>query len=201
MLMKTAALAGMIGPALFGGMLVILTILEYDFMRSLRWHPIHAATTDWPSGLALGPHGGWMVATFILGGLLLALFAFSLQRFFPNSLGPTLLFVAGIALAMLSSLTDPTYRTTPATLHGEIHDAAYILLGLSFLPGLFIFALAFGRQPEWRSHARLTWLMLALTVPTFIIKGVAFYIFLLSVLVWVELTAVRIWQLIHAEAK
>ena len=35
-----AALAGMIGPIALAVALVSLSILEYDFMRSLRWHPM-----------------------------------------------------------------------------------------------------------------------------------------------------------------
>ena len=31
---KLAALAGMIGPFLFGSVLLVLTVVEYDFMRS-----------------------------------------------------------------------------------------------------------------------------------------------------------------------
>ncbi len=196
-LVRFAALAGMIGPLLFGAMLVVLTVLEYDFMRSLRWDPIYAATTDWPSGLSLGPYGAWMIATFILSGLLLMLFALSLRQLFPKSPGPALLFISGIAVMLLSSLTDPTFRSTPATLYGEIHDAAYTLLGLSFLPGLIVLAWEFGKSAEWRLHARLTWLVAALTIPTFYIKGITFYIFLLSVLIWYELTALRIWQLLR----
>ena len=196
MLQKTAALAGMIGPALFGAMLVILTWAEYDFMRSLRWHPLYAPTVDWPSGLALGPYGGWMIASFILGGLLLMLFAVSLWQRFPTSAGPKFLCAAGLGLMLLSSLTDPTFRNDPAvTWHGVLHDSAYVLLGLGLLPGLFLMARAFTRQPGWHSQARLTWLVLALTVPTFIIKGITFYIFLFGVLAWYELIAIKLWKL------
>jgi hypothetical protein len=196
MLHKIAALAGMIGPVLFGGMLVILTVAEYDFMRSLRWHPLYAPTVDWPSGLALGPLGGWMIATFIIGGLLLMFFALSLWQLFPASFGPKLLCVAGLALMMLSFLTDPTFRSDPAvTWHGVLHDTAYILLGLSILPGFFLMAREFGRHPNWKKQSILTWLVLVLTIPTFIIKGITFYIFLLSVLAWYELIAIKIWRL------
>ncbi len=200
MLQKTAALAGMIGPAFFGAMLVILTFVEYDFMRSLRWHPINAPTVDWPSGLALGPYGGWMIATFIVGGLLLMLFAISRWQRFPSSAGPKFLFVAGIGLMMLSFLTDPTFRSDPAvTWHGVLHDASYMLLGLGLLPGLFLMARQFARHPAWRTQAGLTWLVLALTVPTFIIKGITFYIFLFAVLIWYELIALHMWSLIKSE--
>ncbi len=196
MLQKIAALAGMIGPLLFGEMLVILTWVEYDFMRSLRWHPLYAPTVDWPSGLALGPYGGWMIATFLVGGLLLMLFAVSLWQRFPASIGPKFLFVAGIGLMLLSSLTDPTFRSDPAvTWHGALHDLSYVLLGLGLLPGLFLMARQFSRHPNWRTQAWITWLVLALTVPTFIIKGITFYIFLFAVLAWYELIAIKIWKL------
>ena len=199
MLLKTASLAGMTGPVLFGATLLVLTLAEYDFMRSLGWHPLYAVTTDWPSGLSLGPYGGWMIAAFILAGLLLILFAVGLWQLFPKSLGPALLLVSGIAVVALSSLTDPTFRSTPATLHGQIHDAAYLLLGLSLFPGLFAMARAFGRLPDWHIHAWLTWGVLVLVIPTFIIKGITFYIFLLAVLCWYQLTAARIWRQIHSK--
>jgi hypothetical protein len=54
---KLAAMAGMIGPALFGSVLLVLTVIEYDFMRSLGWEPLSVTTVVWPSGLALGPYG------------------------------------------------------------------------------------------------------------------------------------------------
>src|SRR5712691_5172978 len=54
---KAAALAGTVGSVLFAGVLVILTFIEYDFMRSLGWEPLGLSHTDWPSVLALGPHG------------------------------------------------------------------------------------------------------------------------------------------------
>jgi hypothetical protein len=193
-LVRLAALAGMSGPLLFGAMLVLLTTLEYDFMRSLRWDPVLAATTDWPSGLSLGPYGGWMVASFILGGLLLMLFALGLRELFPASPGPACLLLAGIGLMALSSLTDPTYSSNPPTLHGQVHDAAYVLLGLGLLPGLFFMARAFSRRPEWRVHAWLTWMVLGLALPTFIIKEFTFYIFLLAILAWYELSAIKIWR-------
>jgi hypothetical protein len=127
------------------------------------------------------------------------LFALSLRQLFPKSLGPGLLFISGIAMVLLSSLTDPTFSSAPKTWHGLVHDNAYILLGLSFLPGAILLALEFRRHAEWRFYAPLTWLVLALIIPSFILKGVAFYIFLLAILTWYELVAVRIWQLIHSK--
>ena len=191
--LRLVALTGIIGSPLFGAALVVLTVLQYDFMRSLRWHPL--APIDWPSGLALGPYGGWMTAAFAGAGLTLMLFAFSLSRLFPKSVARFLFFTSGIAMLMLIFPTDPTYRTTPVTFHGILHDSAYVLLGISFVPGMIVLAQHFRQMPEWRLQARLTWLAVALIIPTFIIKGVALYIFLFTILIWYELITLKIWKI------
>src|ERR1043166_6350932 len=80
---KVAALAGTLGPALFGGVLVVLTLIEYDFMRSLGWEPLGVSNTDWPSGLALGPYGYVMTGAFLINGLFMELFAIGLLRALP----------------------------------------------------------------------------------------------------------------------
>ncbi len=198
-LIRVAALAGMIGPILLGGVIVVLTVLEYDFLLSLRWHPLYATTIDWPSGLALGPYGWSMVSAFILSGLLLACFAVGLHWQLTNadklSWAPRLLFVAAVAMMLLGFKTDPTYRTTPHTVHGLIHDAAFVLLGLTLLPALFLLALRFQRDPVWQPYARYTLITVLVIAPAFALKGIAFYLFLAGVLLWFEIIAVRLWQL------
>ena len=184
----------MVGSVLFGAELLLLTILQYDFMRSLRWSPL--VPIDWPSGLALGPYGAWMTAGFVGGGLVLMLFALGVRQLFPQRVAPLLFFSAGIAMLMLCFPTDPTYRSTPITFHGILHDSAYVLLGITFVPGMILLARQFKHLPEWRTHARLTWWAVAIIVPSFILKGVGIYIFLLALLTWYGLTALKIWKLI-----
>jgi len=77
---KAAALAGTVGSVLFGGVLIILTLIEYDFMRSLGAEPLGLSNTDWPSGLALGPHGYIMTAAFLSNGLFVIFFAVGLLQ-------------------------------------------------------------------------------------------------------------------------
>jgi hypothetical protein len=84
-MIKLAARAGMLGPALFGLVLTTLTILKYDFLLSLGWHPINDPTFDWPSGLALGAYGWIMTLTFIFSGLMMILFASGLRLSLPRS--------------------------------------------------------------------------------------------------------------------
>lgn len=186
----------LLGPILFACALAALTLIEYDFLRSLGWHPINAPTFDWPSGLALGKYGWVMTATFIVSGGLMALLA---SRLFLNlksapvsRMGATLFVFSGLALAALAFTTDPTLRTTPATWHGTLHDLSFVLLGLTLFPAMILLGFAFRQNEKWKSLAPYTWLTLALAAPAFALKGAAFYVFLLAILAWNEAVALRL---------
>jgi hypothetical protein len=202
---QLASLAGMIGPVFFGIMVTSQTLLEYDFMRSLGWHPLHAPTLDWPSGLALGPYGMWMTTAFIVSGLLLFFFAFGLRAVLkanmPSKIGSMLLACSGLAVMGLAFTTDPTFRSTPATWHGRLHDFSFVLLGLTFLPALLFLAKGFLRDAGWRNLCLFTWLTVLLAAPAFVLKGIAFYAFLLATLVWNEAAALRVNQLRNGDQK
>lgn len=193
---RLAARLGMIGPALFGFVLASLTVLQYDFLRSLGWDPLRAPTFDWPSGLALGDHGWIMTTTFLLSGFMLTFFASGLRLNLPRSrtafFATLALSLAGIALAGLAFTTDPTLRSTPATWHGRLHDLSFVLLGLTLMPAMLLLGVAFRTDARWRGLSAYTWLTVALTGPTFALKGAAFYVFLLAVLTWSEVVAVRL---------
>lgn len=195
-MIKLAARAGILGPLLFGGVVITLTILKYDFLLSLGWDPIHAPTFDWPSGLALGKYGWIMTATFILSGLMLTFFASGLRLNLPRSrislIATFILSLAGLALASLAFTTDPTIRSTPATWHGQLHDLAFVLLGITLMPAMILLGFAFRHSVQWRSLSSYTWGTALLAVPTFSLKGAAFYVFLLAVLVWSEIISFRL---------
>jgi hypothetical protein len=193
---RLALYFGLIGPLLFAGMLAALTLLQFDFLLGLGWDPLRDPTFDWPSGNALGPYGIWMTATFLVSGLMMVLFALRLRldlRPAPvSTVGSTLLVLAGLALMGLAFTTDPTLRSTPATWHGRLHDASFVFLGLTLLPAMIALGRAFQLDPRWRGMAAYTWLTVALALPTFVLKGAAFYIFLLAVLAWSEVAAIRL---------
>lgn len=191
----------LLGPILFATVLTTLTIIQYDFMRSLGWHPINNPTFDWPSGLALGKYGFVMTATFIVSGLLMFIFAariyLELKPALTSQAGSTLLALSGLALASLAFTTDPTTLadTTPATWHGRLHDLSFVLLGFTLLPAMLILGKAFQDDSCWHGYGIYTWLTAALAIPAFIIKGAAFYVFLFLVLFWNETIA---WKLNRA---
>ena len=180
----------LIGPVLFATVLFVLTFVKYDFLLGLGWHPIHAPTFDWPSGLALGDHGWIMTVTFLLSGFMMTLFASGLRLSLPPSrLAFTSTFalsLAGICLAGLAFTTDPTIRSTPATWHGRLHDLSFVLLGITLMTAMILLGFAFQADSLWRGVSNYTWLTVALAGPTFAWKGAAFYIFLLAILTWSE---------------
>ena len=195
---KLAARAGMIGPFLFGVVLIFLTILKYDFLLSLGWHPLLAPTFDWPSGLALGDYGWIMTSTFILSGFMMILFAsglrLSLPPIRPALISTLLVSFAGVALMGLAFTTDPTLTSTTRTWHGRLHDLSFVLLGLTLMPALIILGFAFGNAAHWNNLSDYTRITIALALPTFWLKGAAFYVFMLAVLIWCEVVALRLSQ-------
>jgi len=186
----------LLGPILFAVVVTTLTIVKYDFLLSLGWHPIKDPTFDWPSGLALGSYGIVMTATFIISGLLIAALALRLKADLTSTrtsqAGSTLLAFSGLALASLAFTTDPTIRDTPATWHGILHDASFVLLGLTLFPAMIMLGFAFRETKTWNNFSLYTWLAVACAIPAFILKGAAFYVFLFVILFWLEALA---WKL------
>ena len=143
-MIRAAAIANMAGPVLFVGVLVVLTVVQYDFMLGIGWRPLGDPAGAWPSGLTLGPYGWVQISNFVVSGLLLVVFAVGLHCGVTDGrgsrIGPGLLFVAGIAMVLMGFETDPIMRTTPRTLHGWIHDLAFVLFALALLSALFLSA-------------------------------------------------------------
>jgi hypothetical protein len=194
---KVTAAAGLFGPLLFAAAVTTLTVAQYGFMLSLGWDPLRAPTFDWPSGLSLGPLGWLMTGTFLISGALMSLFAFGLRMDLQNrsgQIGSALMLAAGLAMMGLAFTTDPTIRSTLATWHGRLHDLSFVLLGLTLIPALTILGFAFRQNKRLRHLSVYTWITAALAIPTFALKGIVFYIFLLAVLAWSELTALQLHQ-------
>lgn len=191
---KLAALAGILGPLLLGSVITLLTILERDFMLSIGWKP--NAPLDWPSGLALGPLGWIMTVTFLISGILIIVFAWGLRPSLPRirsaGIAIWLLILSGAGMIGLISPTDKTIRTTPKTWHGILHDSSFTVIGLTLMPAMILLGFVFRKDPRWKNLAIYTWITVALAVPTFWMKGIAFYIFLAAILVWCEVVALRL---------
>ena len=199
--LRLAVLAGIIGPLLLGSVITILTILQRGFMTSIGWRL--EAPLDWPSGLSLGPFGWIMTVTFLVSGLLIILFASGLRLRLPrlrlSTFSTWLLIAAGYGMIGLVSPTDKTLdkelHGMPATWHGRLHDSSFVIIGVTLMPAMVLLGYIFLKDKRWKNLAVYTWLTVALAVPTFWTKGFAFYIFLLAILVWCEVIALRLRSL------
>jgi hypothetical protein len=198
-LLRNAAFAGMIGPALFALIVVVLTVAQYGFMVDLGWDPIGASDVPWPSGLSLGPLGWLQVLNFIQFGLALMVFAVVLHRGVAarvrgSVIGPVLLVVAGVALVLSAFKTDPSLSGGPQSWHGLIHDLAFLLLVLSLLLAFLLLWWRLRRDPLWRGYDLYTIITAVLYLLLFFLSASqwVFYLFLAVVLAWVEVMAIRL---------
>ena len=187
-LIQLAALAGIIAPAVFALIVAGLTFAEANFMRSIGWNPF-GNVLDWPSGLAMGPYGWLMTINFFLCGALMAFFAYGLKLALQERIATTLLMLAGFAMMGLVFTTDPTIRSYPKTWHGILHDSCFAILGVTLMLGMLLLGRVFQEHEHWKNLSIYTWGSLALVIPTFWLKGIAFYAFLAAILIWSEVVA------------
>ena len=103
-----------------------------------------------------------------------------------------LLIAAGYGMIGLISPTDKTLRTTPKTWHGLLHDSSFVVIGVTLFPAMILLGFAFLKDSRWRNLAIYTWVTVALAIPTFWMKGFAFYAFLAAILIWCEVVALRL---------
>ena len=190
-LIKLAALAGIIGPIVFAVMVTGLTLAEASFMRSIGWQPF-GNVLDWPSGLTMGPYGSLITINFFISGAMMAFFAYGLKLALQEKFATTLLMLAGFAMMGLVFTTDPTIRSYPKTWHGILHDSFFAVLGVMLMAGMLLLGRVFQKNEEWKNLSIYTWGTLALVIPTFWLKGMAFYVFLAAILIWSEVIAFRL---------
>lgn len=199
MSVRAAAIAGLVGPVLFTTTLLALTVIQYDFLLGIGWRPFRDPAGAWPSGLALGPCGWVQTLNFVVSGTLLALFAaglhFGTADGRGSSIGPALLLTAGVAMALMGFETDPIRRPDPRTPHGIVHDLAFVLFVLALLSAFYFLWRRFKKDILWRGHARYTLVTALLAAVLLLLPSVAYYLFLLVVLAWFEVTALRLWRI------
>ena len=103
--------------------------------------------------------------------------------------------VMSLAIALMAFETDPIQRTGPRTLHGWIHDVAFVLFVIAVLAAFIFLWRRLRKDPSWRGHARYTLVTGVLAALLLLLPGVAYYLFLLAVLAWFEVTALRLWRI------
>ncbi|QIK73518.1 DUF998 domain-containing protein [Propioniciclava coleopterorum] len=138
------AAAGVIGPLVFVGVFLIEGALR----------PGYDAAADFVSALSLGPRGWVQIASFLLTGACLILFAAWLRATFPSGpssiAGPLLLGLIGAGLFASGPLVmDPA--GTPldaATWHGMAHNILGALVFVLMPVAMFVWLRRIRREPR-----------------------------------------------------
>ena len=99
----------------------------------------------------------------------------------------------------LAFTTDPTIRSTPATWHGRLHDLSFVLLGVFMLLSMLSLGRAFQNDPRWRKFGLYTFITAAYAIPSFALKGIAFYLFLGAILAWSVTVAIQLLRLSNTD--
>ena len=97
-------------------------------------------------------------------------------------------------MALMAFETDPIQRVGPRSLHGLVHDAAFVLFILAVLAALLSLWRGFRKDLRWRDHARYTLVTGMLAMLLLLLPGVAYYLFIVTLLTWIFLTAARLWS-------
>jgi hypothetical protein len=114
--------------------------------------------------------------------------------------GPVLDIVAGIAMVLLGFETEPSTSQPPQTVHGWIHALAFLLVALAMVAAFLVLWRRLMRDPLWLRYGPYTLIsgvlcvtLLFFSFADFPIPGqVAFYLFLVVMLVWIGVIAIRL---------
>jgi hypothetical protein len=68
-----------------------------------------------------------------------------------------------------------------------------VIFVLAFLVALFSLWQRFEADPRWRGHARYT-LATGIIAVLLLPPGVTYYLFIVTLLAWIEVSAIRLWR-------
>ena len=184
-------------------MIVIVTILELDFLRSLGWHLVRPGDSPpWPSATALGDYGFLTVAAFVIGGSGALAVSVAVRRTLRvrYSAAAWALAALGVAMLLLAFPVDRAMaeQRPPTTWHGAVHAAGFALLLLSAVASMVLVAIQSRRDSGWRDLAIPSWVAVAVMVMIFVLAAdrvIGFATVLVVLLAWMVVIALRAGQL------
>jgi hypothetical protein len=198
---RRVALAGSLAPALFVVIVLVITVLEWDFLHRLGWHLVQDSPVVYPSATAMGPYGWLQTLNFIQLGLSVTALAIGLLRATRARLGAGFVLLGGVALILAMFTTDGT-SDQPTSWHGWIHALSYLLLLFSTLLGAVALAIQLRSSAQWRGVARAAIAVPIAVIATFLLAGgikqaggLLSIVSLLVIFGWYELLALRLLSL------
>lgn len=200
--LRILAVCGMAGPVVFALLVAVASF----------YYPGYSQMTQAVSELggAGAPNPAIQNANFFLIGVLVVAFAFGLQRGIGDGrgskLGPVFIGVFGVSSGLANAFLPCDRGCEFQTIVGTMHNVTGLAGFLAAIAGLFLISRRFDHDPFWRSHrpytlltavvalvSLLAWIGIAKAAEIGSLNGVLQRVFIAVWLVWVEVTAVRLF--------
>ena len=198
---RRAAVVGIATPILFALSLAGLTALQYGFLRRLGWHPVDDPSAGWPGALTAGPFGEIAAYTFVAAGLLLAFFQVGLHRGAVEEsgargwrVGPLFLAAAGAA-TVAYGLLGGSAGTGELTVSGAVRYATAVVIYACFVLAAYFMWRRLRWALRWRWQARVSISAGLLIILSLFLDLYGTYLFFATVLTWMELHALCLWNI------
>jgi hypothetical protein len=152
--------------------------------------------------LARGPHGA-QVATFVISGLLILIFALAVRDQLPqrrvSGFAVVLLALLGLALILAAFRVDVPMLSggSPATWHGWLHVIAFLLIIATGVLAPLMLGLAVRGDPGWRPIAVVSVAASVLFVVFLFLPwgNATFLLAIITLFAWIASIAVRLARL------
>jgi hypothetical protein len=190
-------LAARLAPAGLALVLLVLSFSERDYLRAIGWSPVRRTGTEWPSVLALGPHGWVLTVAFVATGALAVpvgwwLLISATQRVLYA--GSILFIVMGAGVMTVAFSADPPTALRESW-HAHIHNLAYPVLVVAAISSAALFSLVRSDERDWRGLRTPSRLVLPVLLAGGLISSfdtiaeLGRYVLIGGLLVWAYATA------------
>ena len=156
---RTSAVAGLLVAPVFVGIIILLTLIERDFLSSLGWSLTGNNEVPYPSATARGDFGFLQELNYAAAAALGGTFAVGFRREFRHKITGGVatagfsLFVIGVLVSI--ALTD--LPGEPTTWHGNAHVIGFLIAVLGMVIAYSASGLALRGNPDWRHWRLLGW--------------------------------------------
>jgi hypothetical protein len=196
---REGGFAGILAGLFFLVSVGLNTWASLDYLHQLGWEFVGGEQVPWPSSLARGPHGA-QVATFVISGLLILIFALAVRDQLPqrrvSGFAVVLLALLGLALILAAFRVDVPMLSggSPATWHGWVHGIAFLLIIAAGALAPLAMAAGVRGDPGWRPIAVVS---LAATVVFVVFLflpwcNATFLLAIITLFAWIAAVAVRL---------
>jgi Protein of unknown function (DUF998) len=194
---RAVRLAARLAPAGLAFVLLVLSFTERDYLRAIGWSPVRRTRTEWPSVLALGPHGWVLTAVFAAAGALAMPVGWWLlisSRQHVLDIGSILFIVVGAGVMGVAFPADPP-TAVKESWHAHIHNLAYPVLVVAAISSAALFSFARSDERDWRGLRTASRLVLPVLLAGVLISSLdsiaelGRYVLIGGLLVWAYTTA------------